>query len=121
MRGRGRGITERLARACAAHPWRTVAAWGVAVVVSVALLATVLHGLTSDANVVGKPDSTKAADLLAKAFPPTRAELKHQVSDVVVVRSERYAVDAPAFRSFVAAFVHRARATGEVLAVQSYL
>src|SRR5205823_2282503 len=70
---------------------------------------------------VGKPDSTKAADLLAKAFPPTREELKHQVSDVVVVRSERYAVDAPAFRSFVAAFVHRARATGEVLAVQSYL
>src|SRR5436190_7148317 len=121
MRGRGRGITERLARACAAHPWRTVAAWGVAVVVSVALLATVLHGLTSDANVVGKPESTKAADLLAKAFPPSRAELERHVSDVVVVSSERYAVDDPSFRRFVAGFVRRVRANREVLAVQSYL
>ncbi len=40
------GVTERLARASAAHPWRTLAAWGLAVLAALALVATSLHGLT---------------------------------------------------------------------------
>src|SRR5436189_150035 len=41
MNGRGRGITERLARSCAAHPRRTLLAWGVAVLAALALVAVV--------------------------------------------------------------------------------
>jgi len=40
MNGRGRGITERLARSCAAHPRRTLLAWGVAVLAALALVAS---------------------------------------------------------------------------------
>src|SRR5712692_10265532 len=94
----GQGVTERLARASAAHPRRTLAAWGLAVGAALVLVATSLHGLTSTAHVVGKPESTKAADTLAKAFPPTPAELERRVSDVVIVSSGLYTVDAPEFR-----------------------
>ena len=64
-----RGITERLARACAAHPRRTLAAWGAAVVVALVLVATALHGLTSNAHVVGSPESTKATKAIAEGIP----------------------------------------------------
>ena len=116
-----RGVTERLARASAAHPRRTLVAWGLTVVAALVLVATSLHGLTSDAHVVGNPESTKAARVLQHAFPPTPADLKCEVSDVVVVGSDRYTVDAPVFRRFVASFVKSARATGNVLNAHSYL
>ncbi len=70
---------------------------------------------------VGNPESTKAARVLQHAFPPTPADLKREVSDVVVVGSDRYTVDAPVFRRFVASFVKSARATGNVLNAHSYL
>ncbi len=96
-------------------------AWGVTVVVSLVLVATSLHGLSSDSRVVGSPDSTKAADAIAAAFPPTPAELKLQVSDVVVVSSARYAVDSPQFRALVSRLVEELRTAGEVINVRSYL
>jgi hypothetical protein len=52
-----RPAPERLARACAAHPRRTLGLWGVAVVFALALVATSLHALTADAHVVGSPES----------------------------------------------------------------
>src|SRR4051812_38449334 len=97
MNGRA-GVTERLARACSAHPWRTIAAWGAVVLAAVALIATSLGGLSSDSTVAGNPESAQAGATLARAFPPTAAELKRQVSDVIVVSSGRYAATAPAFR-----------------------
>ena len=116
-----RGITERLARACAAHPRWTLAGWAAAVLVALVLVVTSLHGLSSSAHVVGTPESTKAADAIAAAFPLTPADLKRQVSDVVVVSSNRYTVGAPAFRARVARLVAQIRATGKVTNVQSYL
>ncbi len=116
-----RGTTERLARACAARPRRTLAAWGIAVLAALVLVATSLHGLTSNAHVVGSPESRKAAAAIDRAFPPTPADLKHEVTDVVVVSSSRFAVDAPQFRAFVARLVGEARATGDVFNARSYL
>jgi RND superfamily putative drug exporter len=109
------GITERLARAAAAHPKRTLGLWGAAVLVALALVATSLHGLTSNAVVNGHPDSATAESLYAQAFPGP------EVTDVVVVRSGSRTVADPAFRSFVSRLVERIRATGKVHAVNSYL
>jgi uncharacterized membrane protein YdfJ with MMPL/SSD domain len=113
------GLTQRLARACAAHPQRTLAGWGIAVLVALVLVATSLHGLTSNAHVVGKPDSTKASDAFAKAFPPTPAQRKLFVSDVVVVSSSRYTSDAAPFRALVAQLVDEIRRDPKVGNVQS--
>jgi RND superfamily putative drug exporter len=116
-----KGITERLARACAAHPRRTLMGWGVAVVVALVLVATSLHGLSSNGHVVGTPESTKAANAIAAAFPPTPADLKRQVSDVIVFSSARYGVDSPQFRGLVSRLVLQLRATGKVINANSYL
>jgi putative drug exporter of the RND superfamily len=117
----GRGVTERLARASAARPRRTLAFWGLAVLAALVLVATSLHGLTSNAHVVGSPESTKAANALTKAFPPSPAETRQDVSDVVIVSSTRYRVEAPQFRAFVSHLVGEIRATGKTDNLRSYL
>jgi RND superfamily putative drug exporter len=121
MEERPRGITERLARWCADRPRRTLGLWIGAVVVALALVATALHGLTSNAHVIGSPGSTKAANAIDKGFPPTPAEVKNFVTDVVVVSSPRYTANDPAYRAFVARLEREIRATGKASNVRSYL
>ena len=70
------GFTERLARASAARPRLTLALWGVAVLIAFALIATSLHGLSSQGNVEGSPESTKAKNEIAQAFPGVVASEK---------------------------------------------
>jgi len=81
------------------------------VLVALVLVATSLHGLTSTANVVGSPQSTKAADAIAAAFPQQAVK-----GDVVVVSSSRYRTSDPQFGAFVARLVAQLRATGKVSA-----
>ena len=104
-------MTERLARASAARPRRTFALWGIAVLAALALIATSLHGLSSNSHVVGKPDSTKAADVIARAFPQVAANAKQ---DVVVVTSRRYKADSPQFQSFAKGLAAMLQDTGHV-------
>ena len=110
------GFTERLARACARRPKRTLAAWGFAVLVALVLVATSLHGLTSNSNVIGSPQSTKAAHAIARAFPNAATAEKH---DVIVVTSSRYAVTSPPFRSFLERQAAKLAATGKVSDVRT--
>ena len=50
-------MTEKLARLCALHPWATVIAWVVALVVALGLAATLLPGsMTTEAHVTNDPD-----------------------------------------------------------------
>jgi len=109
------GLTERLARACAARPRRTFVCWGIAVVAAIALVITSLHGLSSNGNVIGKPDSTKAADAIAQAFPREAAAAK---GDVIVVTSHRYTASSPQARAFAARLIAALHATGEVNAAK---
>ena len=76
--------TEGLARACATHPKRTLAAWLVAVLVSFVVIALLLgDALTSDGDVTSNPESKQAAALIRESFPPEPTP-----SEIVVVRSE---------------------------------
>ncbi|MFZ0343456.1 MAG: MMPL family transporter [Gaiellaceae bacterium] len=109
------GLTERLARGCAARPRLTLALWGAAVLIALALVATSLHGLTSNSHVVGSPESTKAEDAVARAFPHQNASGK---GDVAVVASQRYAVDSPQFQAFVKRLAHDLQATGKVFEIR---
>jgi RND superfamily putative drug exporter len=109
------GLTERLARSCAARPRLTLAFWGVAVVVALGLVATSLRGLSSNSHVVGTPESTKAEDAVARAFPHQNANGK---GDVVVVASSRYAASSPQFQTFAKRLVHDLQATGQVYEIR---
>jgi RND superfamily putative drug exporter len=105
------GFTERLARACAGRPRLTLALWGVAVVVALGLVATSLHGLSSQGKVVGNPESTKAKNVIAQSFPGVVAGEKQ---DVIVVTSSAHAADSPQFRAFGKKLASDIQATGEV-------
>ncbi len=104
-------MTERLARACAAHPRRTLAFWGVVVVVALALVATSLHGLSTQAHVIGNPQSTAATNAIDKAFPQVAAQTK---GDVILISSKRYTVESPQAKAFGATLLAALRATGQV-------
>ena len=55
----------------ARHPWRTVAAWGIAMFVALGLTATLLPGaLTTDARVTNNPESLRGYDALARRAGP---------------------------------------------------
>ena len=90
----GVGLTERLARACASHPWRAIGAWVAVLVASVVALAVVLTGLTSEASSTNNPEYQRADERLAQAFPPDPDSI---VTDVMIVSSSRYTVDDAPF------------------------
>jgi len=90
--------TAALARACSLRPGRTLAAWGVVLVLSIAAIVTLLgSGITTEAEVTTETESKRGYALLSKRMPDP-----NYVDELVVVRSERYTVDDPAFEQFVA-------------------
>src|SRR5687767_17588 len=108
--------TESLARACANHPKRTLAGWLVAVLVSFVVIVLLLgDALTSEGDVTSNPESKRAESLIHESFPP-----EPTASEIVVVRSERYTVDDPAFEAKVLALRERGAALGVVADAQSY-
>jgi uncharacterized membrane protein YdfJ with MMPL/SSD domain len=111
------GLTERIARACAARPGRTLAAWGVALAASIAALAFLLTGLTSEGKGTNNPQSERADARLVAAFPPDPERI---VTDVIVVRSNRYAVDDPQFRAYVTRLSREVRASKGVASLHTW-
>src|SRR3954447_3110417 len=108
--------TEGLARSCAVHPKRTVAAWVAVVLVSFVVIALLLgDALTSDGDVTSSPDSKQAAALIRESFPPSPTP-----SEIVVVRSDRYTVDEPEFQAKVRSLSDRGAALGVVADARSY-
>src|SRR5215468_890870 len=103
----------------ARHPWRTVGAWLAAVVVAVVAIGALLGGaLTTQGTPTNNPQSERAHDALSAAFPPTAGAA---VTDIVVVRSPRYNVDAPQFRALVRGLAAQVRRADGVASVRSYL
>jgi putative drug exporter of the RND superfamily len=87
-------MTERLARASSRRPWLTIAAWIVGVILALGIVATLLGDvLTSDAEVTSQTDSKRADQLLFERFRPTQADFDRDISEVVVVRATRGAVE----------------------------
>jgi len=112
------GITERLAMASARRPWRVVAAWGAAVVVSLCCVVTLLHGLTTAGNVVGTTQSSQADALYAKTMGGAAA---HRPTDVIVLSSPGATAGDPAFRAAVTALAVHVAAMPGVTSVQADL
>jgi uncharacterized membrane protein YdfJ with MMPL/SSD domain len=105
-------LTERIARACAARPGRTFAAWGIALVAAVLSLVIVMTGLSTEPTLTNNPESVRAEDVIERAFPP--GPDRPVVSDLAVVRSEQLTVDDPRFERFVEQVAADTRASGAV-------
>src|SRR5687768_11080129 len=108
--------TEGIARSCARHPKRTLAAWLAAMLVSFVVIALLLgDALTSDGDVTSSPESKQAEALIHESFPPQPTP-----SEIVIVRSDRLTVDDPAFEAKVQSLSERGEALGIVADAQSY-
>ena len=110
-------LTGRLARASSRHPWRTLALWGITIVLSVGAIAVLLGDtLTTDAEMTNDPESYRGYDLLGAHFPPSN----DYVNELVVVRSRLLPVDDPAFRARVQALAGSIERTGVVQPVRTF-
>jgi uncharacterized membrane protein YdfJ with MMPL/SSD domain len=108
-------MTQRLALAAARHPWRTIAAWIAAILVSFVLIVFFLgDALTGEAEQLNNPESQQAYDLLSERLPPAPREF---TTDVVLIRSDSLTVGQPRFRAKVEQVVDRVRETPGVLNV----
>jgi len=107
--GRSSGLTERLARTSALHPWRTIGLWAVLVVLAVLAVGSLLgSGLTSESKFrAGEPGSVTADRLIEE-----RLSGPHKVTDFVIVRSAELTVDDPAFKAHVLGVAGRITALG---------
>ena len=95
-----------LVLASAAHPRRTLAAWaGAAALATFAVVALLGGSLSTDNHPTDNRQSQRAAALIDRSFPSVKA-----TSDVIVIRSERYTVTAPQFRTFVGDLAAQAHA-----------
>jgi len=87
---------SEIARSCARHPWRVIAA-RVIVLVAAGFSASGLgDALTTSTNFTGKLESQKGAELLEH-----RLRGPQPVTETVIVRSDTYTVDQPEFRAKV--------------------
>jgi putative drug exporter of the RND superfamily len=108
------GLTERLARVCALRPWRTIAAWLVAMLLAVVAVGAFLgDALSTEARVTNDPESLQAEALIEERFPE---RFESQTTELIVVRSERHTVDDPEFRERLAELAEIARETGSIAA-----
>ena len=110
-------MTERVARSCSRHPWRTIGAWITAVLLAVAALVLLLGDLTTEGHPTNNPESQRADTMIGGAFPP---DPSRAASDLVVVSSPRYTVDAAPFRVFVVRLIAAGRATGSIQHARVY-
>ena len=91
------GLTQRMAAASSRRPRRTLAIWGLLVLVALVLVGTSLKGLTTTAHVVGTTQSSQAEALYNEVV----GSASHKPTDVIVVSSKSSTASDPAFKAFV--------------------
>jgi uncharacterized membrane protein YdfJ with MMPL/SSD domain len=110
---------QRIALACATRPWRTIGAWLAAIVLAVVAIGALLGGaLTTEGNPTNNPQSQRAKDVREAAFPAASGAA---ITDIIVVRSRRYTVDAPQYRAFVRTLAGEVRGAKGVESVRTYV
>ncbi len=99
---------ESIARACARHPWRTLAAWAVVLVCAGAVTVLYLGGaLSNEQSFTNDPESARATALVNESFPG-----HNHSGELVIVRSPALTVDDQQFREQVQAVTAGVTALG---------
>jgi RND superfamily putative drug exporter len=89
------------------------------VVIAIGAIVALMGGaLSSEGNPTNNPQSLRAKDVREAAFPTASSTA---VTDIVVVRSARYTVDTPQFRSLIRGLANDVRGTKDVEGVRTYL
>jgi putative drug exporter of the RND superfamily len=91
------GLTQRLAAVSSRRPRRTLAIWGLVVLVALVLAGTSLKGLTTNSHVVGATQSSQAESLYNEVV----GSGGHKATDVIVVSSKSSTASDQGFKVFV--------------------
>ena len=91
------GLTQRMAAISTRRPRRTLAIWGLVVVVALVLAGTSLKGLTTTAHVVGTTQSSQAETLYNEVV----GSASQKPTDVIVVSSKSSTASDQDFKVFV--------------------
>ena len=91
------GLTQRMAAASSRRPRRTLAIWGLLVLVALVLVGTSLKGLTTSGHVVGTTQSSQAEALYNEVV----GSASQKPTDVIVVSSKRSTASDQDFKAFV--------------------
>ena len=99
--------TEALAGASARHPWRVIGLWILALVGSIAVIATLLSGaVTTENGLTNGPDSERGDALLETWRGPRHA------NEIIIVQSQDLTVDDSEFEAKVRDIYGRVTALG---------
>jgi uncharacterized membrane protein YdfJ with MMPL/SSD domain len=109
--------TERLARACATRPWRTVGVWVLALVLAIATIVALLD-LTTEGELTSNPESERGYEAIGRHIPPDPNE--EYVNELILVRSGRMTVDDKAFRDKVGAVLASVQQSGVANNAESF-
>ena len=91
------GFTQRMAAASSRRPRRTLAIWGLVVLVALVLAGTSLKGLTTTGHVVGTTQSSQAEALYHRVV----GSASNKPTDVIVVNSQSSTASDQNFKAFV--------------------
>jgi putative drug exporter of the RND superfamily len=91
------GFTQRMAVVSSRRPRRTLAIWGLVVLVALVLAGTSLKGLTTTGHVVGTTQSSQAETLYGRVV----ASASQKPTDVIVVSSVKSTASDQDFKIFV--------------------
>ena len=91
------GLTQRMVAASSRRPRRTLAIWGLLVLVALVLVGTSLKGLTTNAHVVGATQSSQAEAL----YNDVVRSASQKPTDVIVVSSKSSTASDQDFKVFV--------------------
>ena len=91
------GLTQRMAAVSSRRPRRTLAIWGLVVLVALVLAGTSLKGLTTNSHVVGATQSSQAETLYNQVV----GSGSQKPTDVIVVSSKTSTASDQGFKVFV--------------------
>jgi putative drug exporter of the RND superfamily len=108
-------MPERLARASARHPWRTVAVWILVLAAAAVCSRAFLSGaLTTQSSFANNPESVRAQNLIEQRLTGPAKD-----TELVVVRSPALTVSSPRFAGFVTALRSAILAMGPAVVVSA--
>jgi RND superfamily putative drug exporter len=106
---------ERLARASARHPWRTVAVWILVLAAAAVCSRAFLSGaLTTQSSFANNPESVRAQTLIEQRLTGPAKD-----TELVVVRSPALTVSSPQFSGFVTGLRSAILAMGPAVVVSA--
>jgi uncharacterized membrane protein YdfJ with MMPL/SSD domain len=108
---------SRLTSSSARHPWRAIAAWCVALLLGLVLIAAFIGDLTTESNVTNNPESEQAYDLMGSRI---RYDPNEQVNELIVVHSPTLTTESPAFRGKVQSLAAAIRKENAVVVHDAY-